>query len=295
MARNPRQHLPGCFYHVILRGNARRNIFNDTTDRTCWEEFIRDGLETHQHRILAYCWMTNHIHMLVQVGNLPLGGFIGTLASRYAKAFNKKYERCGHLFERRYRAPLVATDNYLLELVRYIHQNPLRANMVSAVGEYSWSSHSDYVTGGVSDFVCTRVVLALFSSNVQKARQQYAHFVSASPSQSDIDKFRRGEDECEDKPVDHPLIWTPASDGNTDHQETLDQLIERICRFNKVSEEDLRSPSRMREHTKVRAIIALEAFDCGIATVTEIANRFNRSQPGLSRAMNRLRRERNKL
>lgn len=295
MARKPRQQQPGDFFHVTLRGNARRDIFNDTADRTYWEKLIREGLDTYRHRIHAYCWMTNHIHMLVQMGNVPLGGFIGTVASRYAKAFNKKYERSGHLFERRYRAPLVTTDSYLLELVRYIHQNPLRANMVRAAGEYAWSSHNGYVTGRASDFVCTEFVLSMFGCDVRNARQQYAQFAGDLPDQSAIDKFRSGEDECGDKPAEDLHLPTLRPAVTTGHHETLDQLIERICRINKVSEAELISPSRMRLYSNLRATVALEAFESGIATVTEIAARFKRSQPGLSRAMNRLRRQGNKL
>ncbi len=85
--------------------------------------------------------MTNHVHLLVQAGNMPLSSFIGALASTYARSINARSGRAGHLFERRYRASLVQEDSYLLEVVRYIHLNPVRAHIVTSPGDYLWSSH----------------------------------------------------------------------------------------------------------------------------------------------------------
>ena len=80
MPRKPRIHLPGGFYHVILRGNGRQAIFFDSTDRQTWEDLLRVSLHRHQNRLHAYCWMTNHIHMAVQAGTAPLAKFMSHLA-----------------------------------------------------------------------------------------------------------------------------------------------------------------------------------------------------------------------
>ena len=136
MPRKPRLHVPGGFYHVILRGNARRDIYLDEADRLLWQRLICEGLELWEHRIHAYCWMTIHVRLGIQASDAALAGLIGSLASRYAKAFNRRYGRSGHLFERRYRAIIVKKDERILELVRYIHHNPLRAKMVRELGDY---------------------------------------------------------------------------------------------------------------------------------------------------------------
>ena len=130
MPRKPRLHVPGGLYHVILRGNDRQNIFFDTEDRRRWESLIEEGLRRYKHRIHAYCWMTNHVHMAIQCHDVPLSGFMSLVASRYARSTNKKVNRTGHLFERRHRAILVQADSYLKELVRYIHFNPVRSGLV---------------------------------------------------------------------------------------------------------------------------------------------------------------------
>ena len=99
MPRKPRIHLPGGFYHVILRGNGRQAIFFDSTDRQTWEDLLQASLHRYGHRLHAYCWMTNHIHMAVQAGTEPLALFMSHLASRYARYLNRA-NGAGHRFVR---------------------------------------------------------------------------------------------------------------------------------------------------------------------------------------------------
>ena len=107
MPRKPRIHLPGGFYHIILRGNARQDIYFDSADRIAWQALLEKGLDRYEHRVHAYCWMTNHVHMALQAGAEPLARFMTYLASNYARRINCRKRRSGHLFERRYRAILV--------------------------------------------------------------------------------------------------------------------------------------------------------------------------------------------
>ena len=99
MPRKPRIHLPGGFYHIILRGNARQDIYCNSADRITWQMLLADGLNHYKHRLHAYCWMTNHVHMAVQAGTEPLARFMAYLASNYARRFNLRNHRSGHLFE----------------------------------------------------------------------------------------------------------------------------------------------------------------------------------------------------
>ena len=145
MARKPRLHYSGASYHVILRGNGGQDIFIDKKDRTRFYFLLQEGVERYRHRIHAYCLMTNHVHLAIQVGDVPLSRIIQNLSFRYTRYLNRRKNQVGHLFQGRYKALLIDADSYLLELVRYIHNNPVRAGMVKTAEEYPWSSHHAYL------------------------------------------------------------------------------------------------------------------------------------------------------
>jgi len=127
MARKPRLHVPGGLYHVILRGNGGQDIFFDDEDRYHLYLLLQHGVERYGHRIHGFCCMTNHIHLAIQVADEPLSGIMQNLSFRYTRWINKKQARTGHLFQGRYKSILVDADSYVLELVRYLHLNPVRA------------------------------------------------------------------------------------------------------------------------------------------------------------------------
>ena len=147
MPRPPRVHIEGGLYHAVLRGNHRQTVFHGDRDFQCFEHILAPALDRYGARLLAYCWMTNHVHLAVRVGSEPLGALMRMLASRYALAKQREIPTTGHLFERRYRSRLVDADSYLHALVRYIHLNPVRARMVKDPGDYPWSSHRAYLGG----------------------------------------------------------------------------------------------------------------------------------------------------
>src|SRR5688572_16379423 len=116
MPRPLRLHVPGGFYHVTLRGNHRQDVFRTPADRGLLDEIVAAAIRDLGVRMHAYCWMTNHIHLLVQVSDTPHGKFVLRIASRYARKFQECMETTGHLFERRHHAILVDADSYLLAL-----------------------------------------------------------------------------------------------------------------------------------------------------------------------------------
>ena len=283
MSRQPRLHLPGGFYHVILRGNGRQSIFFDNEDRDQWQTILQKALIRYRHRLHAFCWMTNHVHMALQAGVEPLTDFMRVLASRYAKYLNRKRRRPGHLFERRYRAILVQRDEYLIELLRYIHLNPVRANMVSEPSEYRWSSHNAYLTLTGPSWLTIDTVAAMFSSKTSSARDAYRRFMAQLPSENTVKLLRQGSPGDErllgdDRRVQSVLTKFDAIDraGN------LDKIIDDACQRHNVTEAMLASRSRSRRHSCIRAEIAVIATETRCATVTEIAKRFGRAHSGLS-------------
>jgi REP element-mobilizing transposase RayT len=291
MPRRPRLHVPGAFYHVILRGNGRQDVFFDEADRLLWQHLIADRLHHSGHRLHAYCWMTNHVHMAIQAHAEPLGHFIGTLASQYARRTNRRIRRSGHLFERRHRALLVQRDEHLLELVRYIHLNPVRAGMVEGPGDYRWSSHPAYADGTCSEWLTVDRVLALFGPTAGQARAAYAAFMKAPVDEGLWQLLRTGRDDDPRVLGDDDFVRSITTDGRgvTRSCQTLDELVHDACRRHGVCEADLAAPSRDRSLARVRAEIGRAAIEGRVATLAAVARRFGRSPSGLCRSVGRLR------
>ena len=287
MPRNPRVHVPGGVYHVILRGNFRQAIFFGDCDRRRWMRLLAKGVDRYRCRVHAYCWMTNHLHMAVQVADLPLGLLVGWVASQYARSVNKRLNRSGHLFERRYRGNLVNKDAYLLQLLRYIHRNPLTARMVDNLDRYPWSSHRAYLGHYRPRFLTTEMVLGLFSSNRQQAHIAYRNFMGSD----DDMRIAQGSSIPTDNlkaANDHLPLDTVGHSHNRYENLSLSELIAEHCRAHDISEADLRSPRRTRRYAKIRAEIAVTAQRLGIATLHDVALRFNRTDSALSHAIRNL-------
>ncbi|MEA2078541.1 MAG: transposase [Pseudomonadota bacterium] len=148
MARLPRYVLPGHPQHVIQRGNNRSVIFAAEQDYRFYLEKLEEACKQHHCDVHAYVLMTNHVHLLItpQTGK-GLGKAMQSLGRRYVQYFNYQYRRTGTLWEGRYRATLVDSENYLLTCYRYIELNPVRAGMVTHPSEYPWSSYHANATG----------------------------------------------------------------------------------------------------------------------------------------------------
>lgn len=293
MTRPPRLHVPGGIYHVILRGNCRQRIFFEERDFQRWESLIGRGLERSRHRILAYCWMPNHVHLALKADAKPISGFIGALASQYAKWTNQLMGRTGHLFERRHRAILVDNDAYLKELVRYIHLNPVRADLAKEPGEYRWSSHHAYLGAPAPCWLDRQDIMPLFGESRAAARRGYRQFLGDQPPADVLQALRGGaRGDCRRTSEGG---WARLAGGvgrEEPVRESLDGIIDRVCAAAGVSPAELAGPSRNSRLACIRAKIATEAVEAGIATMTEVAKRFGRSQPSLSRTVSRIRRPR---
>ena len=141
MARTPRIHFPGAFYHVMLRGKGGADIFLDEQDHSRFYLLLQESVERFGSRVHAFCLMDNHVHLVLQVGTIPLSRMLQNLSFRHARWINWRRKTVGHVFQGRYQAILIDADNYLLQLVAYLHLNPLRAGMVKRPEDYPWSSH----------------------------------------------------------------------------------------------------------------------------------------------------------
>ena len=145
MPRQPRLDAPGLLQHVMARGVERRELFRDDKDRNSFLDRLADILEKTQTQCYAWALIPNHFHLLIRTGPTPLSKVMRRLMTGYAVTFNKRHERSGHLFQNRYKSVVCEEDPYLLELIRYIHLNPLRARLVQDLKEldkYPWTGHS---------------------------------------------------------------------------------------------------------------------------------------------------------
>src|SRR5262245_2102401 len=178
MARRARVEYPGALYHVITRGNQRQRIFRDDRDREKYLEILSSLKTQFLFRIPAYVLMPNHVHLLVESGEVPLSRMMQRLGSGYTQYFNRRHKQVGHLFQGRYRAILCDKDSYLLELTRYLHLNPVRAKLVKDREEYKWSSYGGYV-GKTQErkWLDSAAVLEQFSGNRSEARLLYRRFI----------------------------------------------------------------------------------------------------------------------
>ena len=177
MARKPRIEFPHALYHVIARGNQRRNIFLESVDYSKYLGLVVRYKEYYGFKLFAYALMKNHIHLLIETGDVILSKIMQGLQQTYTQYFNWKYDQIGHVFHGRYKALLCQKDEYLLELVRYIHLNPIRAGIISDLARYPWTSHLIYVRSSSCPLIDRNSVLQLFHSNMTRARVLYMQFL----------------------------------------------------------------------------------------------------------------------
>lgn len=177
MPRNAREKSPTGIYHVILRGVNRQSIFQEVEDRQKLTETLARYKVTGHYKIFAYCLMDNHIHLLLQENEEPIGEAMKRIGSSYVSWFNKKYGRCGHLFQERFKSEVVDSDRYFLTVLRYIHQNPVKAKMVTNISDYRWSSYGEYTGKGI--IVDKEYVLEMFGKMPEEALQRFEKFSKA--------------------------------------------------------------------------------------------------------------------
>lgn len=186
MPRGPRLDMPGALHHVMIRGLDRQLIFRTESDRADFIDRLTDVHKETGLTILAWALLPNHAHLLVRTGQRPLSTAMRSLLTGYAGAFNRRHRRVGHLFQNRYKSILVEEEPYLLELVRYIHLNPLRVGLVkdlSGLKRYPWSGHSALVGKVPRPWQERADILGRFGSGQGLAKRRYLEFMAAGATQ----------------------------------------------------------------------------------------------------------------
>jgi REP element-mobilizing transposase RayT len=173
MPRSPRIHYPGAIYHAMSRGVDGREIFLDDSDRTTFCRMLAETKKSHGLRVFAYCLMGNHFHLLIQIGDSPLYSGMHQFLTRYSLYFNQRHDRVGYLFQSRYTAALCRQDSYLRILLRYIHLNPVRANLVNDPGEWIWSGHRGLIGRVCDELLDSSTLAELRGETLSQLRAAY--------------------------------------------------------------------------------------------------------------------------
>jgi len=189
MARPQRIEYEGAVYHVTVRGNERRAIFQDDADRERFLRVLGESIERFDVRLYLFCLMSNHVHLVVETPRANLGQFMHRLQTAYTVYFNRRHQRCGHLMQGRYGARLVEKDAYMLRLSRYVHLNPVFTaaarrrsvrERIAALRAYRWSSYRGYIGWDRPwGFVDYGPILASVDSKPKGRTQAYRRFVES--------------------------------------------------------------------------------------------------------------------
>jgi putative transposase len=291
MARKPRVHYPGALYHVILRGNDGQGIFFDDKDRTRFCFLMQEGIERFGHRIHAFCLMTTHVHLAIQVGEVSLSRILQNLSFRYTRWINWRYHRSGHLFQGRYKAVLVDGEAFLLELTRYLHLNPVRAGMVTEAADYPWSGHRCYLGLEAIGWLTTEWVLGQFSKRLSAARRAYGTFVSEGKGEGQQPEYHKGSDTDSRILGDDTFIEKVLGQKQPMRRKSrvgLDEVMQQVCKRYSIPEEDLRLSGRSRRISEARGVAAWLILESGICRLAELGKVTGRDISTLSSAVNRL-------
>jgi len=286
MARKSRIHYPAALYHVIMRGNARQDIFFNDEDRCRFYLLLQEGIERYGYRVHAFCLMTNHIHLAIQVGEVSLSRIMQNLTFRYTRWVNWRQKRSGHLFQGRFKAVLVDADSYLLELTRYIHLNPVRATMVKSPVEYPWSGHRAYLGSETIPWLTTDWVLSQFAVKSEKARREYREFVDQGKKEGHIQEYHSGTANDSRILGDDTFIDKVLAQAEARPQQhiSLDDLINRVCMKYGIEEKDLKTPGKYRNLSTARGMVAWLILETGAAKLIELSAYTGRDVSTLSSA-----------
>jgi len=179
MSRPLRIQYPDAWYHVMNRGRRGDEIFREDKDYVAFIDLLREIVDDYNLKVSAYCLMSNHYHLLVQTPDSNLSRAMRHLNGVYTQRYNRIHHCDGQLFRGRYKSILVEADSYLLELLRYIHRNPLEAGLVDNLQKHNWSSHKGYLSNAKRwDWLYKRFALSLFSKDHAESIRLYKQFVT---------------------------------------------------------------------------------------------------------------------
>ena len=319
MPRAPRLDTPGTLHHVIARGIERCSIFRDNRDRTDFLDRIRRLFRETGTTLYAWSLLSNHAHLLARSGPAGISKPLHRLLGGYATTFNHRHHRCGHLFQNRFKSTLVEEESYFLELLRYIHLNPLRAGIVAdldALARYPWSGHAVVLGRRAFDAQDCEFVLRQFGTTRTAACPAYLAFVEDALHPTDppdleggglrrsaggweaLPRITRGrEGWAFDERVLGSSAFVEATLATTDDSSTrrpappdpavIDDLCNEVARRWSVGTAEICSSSRRREVVIARALVAFLSVRRYGFTQTAVAHALRVSKQTIFRTLAR--------
>ncbi len=320
MPRKARIDAPGALHHIIVRGIERRKIFYDNTDRDHFLERLGAVLAETSTPCFAWALIPNHLHMLLKTGSTPIATVMRRLLTGYAVSFNRRHRRHGQLFQNRYKSILCQEDLYLLELVRYIHLNPLRARIVKELkelDEYPYCGHSVLMGKYKREWQDTDYILRFYNSKHLTARRRYREYVKkgladgrrpelvggglvrSAGGWSVVKAMRRGLERMKgDERIlgegDFVETVLRGAQENLDRKSQLDAagysfdwLVGRVARQLEIEPKAVLAPGKYAPSVEARSLLCYWGTrELGMTTVN-LARRLNLAQPTVSQAVKR--------
>jgi len=320
MPRRSRIDAPGALHHIIARGIAREKIFQDDRDRDDFLERLGTILEETRASCYAWALIPNHFHILLRTGPTPISTVMRRLLTGYAVSHNRRHRRQGHLFQNRYKSILCQEDPYLLELIRYIHLNPLRAKVVddlASLDKYPYCGHSALLGKRKNGWQDTDYILSLFAETVSLARRRYREFFqkgitqgrrpdlvggglirsvggwSAAKALRKLGAYQKGDERILGNGdfVENALAQAQENLERKYHLKAkgfdFEKVVARVANLMGLSPSEVLASGRYRKTVEARSVVCFWAMrELGISQ-SHLAQKFGISQPAVSMAVTR--------
>lgn len=323
MPRQARIDIPGALHHIICRGIERGTIFRDDHDRDDFVHRLVEITSKSSTRCFAWVLLSNHFHVLLQTGEMPISMVMQKLLTGYATAFNLRHHRHGHLFQNRYKSILCQKEAYLLELVRYIHLNPLRAGITQSLDSlrcYPYSGHSCILglNRRLESWMPSQEILERFGKSGKERLKAYEDFVADGIAQGKRDDLTGGglvrstggwRELASAREAGIFLKSDERILGDSDfvndvlnafeaeelerkchyhrHNVDLAKLISLVAKVLKVKEDDVCTGDKQPHHVRARSLLCYWAVRELGMTATALAKTLGLTQPAVTQCVRR--------
>ena len=273
---------------MIARGNERKSVFRDDADHRRYLERLAFYRDKFGFGLVAYCLMGNHVHLAIERGKFPLSRIMAGLQSSYTQYFNRRHGRVGHLFQGRYKAFLVEKDRYGLALLRYIHENPVKAGVVARPEEYGWSSDRFYRRGRGPEWLDLDGMLAMLGSRRSAAVRGYRRLMRERVEEP-YEQLRsfgqavKGEEAFANRMlqrVGEPPVLRPGL--------TVEAVAREVARLEGVPVVEMRGVGRDHRASRARLMVVWAGREVGGIPIARSAKYFLRDTSTMARGLSRL-------
>ncbi len=276
MPRKPRIHYEGALYHVMVRGNNGEKVFETEKEKQEYINITKEYKHRYRFKIYAYCIMDNHAHLLIEVENVPVSKIMQGIQQVYTQRYNKRYSRTGHIFQQRFKSILCQKDAYLIALIKYIHDNPVKAK-ITETPDYKWSSHNDYLKYD-SSFVNIESTLAMFGTKKREAVEAYEKYMEVKEKINEED-YRISDEDIEE-----------IMDGIGKEEikrATIEQVISETIQYFQIERKELESGKRTKKVAEARKTIVILSKELTNESNKTISEALKISESGVSKILSR--------